>query len=198
MQNKIIFLDVDGVLADFCGSALKLIGVDLAAPSEGADLTTKLKHTLIQSYVETGNREAFESIFDSAANMRRIIDAEGEKFWAEMPAYTHADDLVHAVTSQATRHGISVAFLTDPGYFQHSANGKLRFLSKWQAPLVLAKEKHLLAHPHALLIDDYRVNCGKFIAAGGAAYHWPVGEIRSEGVSPFTLVHSYIEVLANA
>ena len=65
---------------------------------------------------------------------------------------------------------------------------KRRWLAKYgiMNRVIFIREKHLLAAPNRLLIDDSDINCGKWTEAGGTAVvwqqHWNWGTTRMEGV----------------
>lgn len=146
---RAIFLDMDGVLADFIAAALSVHGrSDFVYPLNG----TKDVHTLLGV-----SKEAFYAPLDSA------------DFWAELPKTEICDALLAAV--EAT--GIPTYILSKPTRSPGSAAGKLRWLAAHAPHLagrtILTGHKHLLAAPGRLLIDDMDGNVREWAAAGGTA-----------------------------
>jgi 5'(3')-deoxyribonucleotidase len=152
-----IYLDLDDVLVDFTGAAYRLFGrPDLAANPP-----------------LTGPRELCRILgIDRGEFWDRIAD-EGPAWWANLDPHPWAAELV----GMARDHAADVAILTDPSACYDSAAGKLAWIDNHVGNAdrlaILTKEKHRLAFPGAVLVDDYARNCGAFEEEGGRAILFP-------------------------
>lgn len=100
---------------------------------------------------------------------------EGNRgFWANLPLLPG-----HLVMSWLRRHlaETDIYFLTSPSRCPMSYAGKVDWVMKhypsYIRRLILTSQKHLLARPDCLLIDDRKSNCGKFMVHGGRAVLYP-------------------------
>lgn len=150
-----IFVDMDGVLADFQAGASQLFGVDLS------NVTTW---------------DYFDLIGVTEDEFWARIKREGSRFWERLPAY----DWHHELLAWCGRLDREYQILTKPGRDTcgpSSAKGKIAWLQKhygesFHAYLVGAN-KHRCAGPDAVLIDDVERNCERFREAGGTAILFP-------------------------
>lgn len=155
---KQIFLDMDGVLTDFTGDVMRLFGREYN-PEE-----------------HIGSWDIDDVLDISADELWRKIDEQGSKFWSEMTPLPRAFALYELVRSYA-----DVIITTTPSEHSSSAAGKLEWLDRHFRPsgrrafrkYMLCVEKHHLAGPGCVLIDDKNENCERFVAAGGQAILFP-------------------------
>lgn len=152
-----IFLDLDGVLANFVRGAAPLFGREhdeLVAgwPAGEYDMTKVLGITEDEFFFE--------------------IHAAGADFWADLPPYPYAMDLVHFCRDLAPTY-----ILTRPTACGSSLAGKLRWMQRHFGPdfidYAITWKKELCAGPEAVLVDDHAVNCTKFADGGGTAIVFP-------------------------
>jgi 5'(3')-deoxyribonucleotidase len=151
-----VFLDLDGVLVDFVGGALRV-----------HNATHIPYHDIRWGLVE--------QIGISANQFWRGIDAAGEDFWANL-VWTH--DGREILKMVLDHFGVeNVCILTAPSNHHSAAAGKVRWINEHVPELkrqyVLSAAKHFLAGPDKLLIDDHDGNVDKFRAAGGEALLLP-------------------------
>ena len=162
-----ICLDVDGVLVDFVAGAGKLLGYDPAV------VNTWHYYTLI------GMTEG---------EFWKAIDAAGSDFWADLPAYPWAQDLVKQCKATAP-----TILLTSPSQCPSSMHGKLRWMQaqfgRQFRDYLVGPKKEFCATPDTLLIDDSDSNCKKFQAAGGRAILFPRPWNDNRGIEePYSFV----------
>jgi hypothetical protein len=158
MAIKRIFLDLDGVLADFCSAVFALFGVSPEA---------------MYGKFQPGNYDLHHELGVSANAMWAQIDAGGENFWRMLPAYPWLGQLVAACVQVAP-----VTVLTTPGIDACAASGKVLWLQDhfgrtFRDYQICAACKSTCAAPGNLLIDDSDANCRAFVAAGGQAILFP-------------------------
>jgi hypothetical protein len=139
-----IFLDLDGVLADFVGGARKRHRCD--APVTRWDFFGDWNLTPEQFWMP-------------------LADAE---FWAGLDKTPECD----AVVRLAEQHfGDRVAILSSPAKTPGCDDGKRAWVAKHLPGYVdrtfLGTAKHLVAHTRAVLLDDSDDNCRRFADAGG-------------------------------
>lgn len=146
-----IFLDLDGVLADFAGHSARLFH----KPPE-----------VIESW---GFYEALGTNEDS---FWARVHGLGADFWASIPPYPWYKRLYSECLKAAP-----TVILTSPSHHESSPQGKAVWLRERldigpKGYLMGAAKEHL-AHPGALLIDDADHNVDRFRASGGKAILFP-------------------------
>lgn len=145
-QNKIILLDMDGVLTDFVGNALRVFGRE--------DLVITQEDMIIELGV---NEEEFCN----------GIDTKGEEFWAMMPETPECNSIINLVESTGFQWLIS----TNPSKYKYASAGKEYWLKNKFGynftNYMIGKHKYLMAGPDRVLIDDFAKNCHKFMKYGG-------------------------------
>lgn len=170
--RKVVYLDLDGVVIDFCSSALRLLGLDHKYDTTDIDCWDGLNHLV--------EREGLCDKGEGAHYVWSRIDAQGAEFWAGM-------DSLHpgmVLLSSLLANKVPVVFVSAPSRDPGSAAGKLQWLQDnipdeeyLGRPLnrcfALCPSKHLLAHGNAVLVDDRPLNVERFQASGGTAMVWP-------------------------
>lgn len=164
MKIERIYCDMDGVLTDFVGGAAYLFGADPRdlkwSPAEGTSKTVSSVHIPL-------------GITDD--ELWAKIAAAGVSFWENLEKHEWADDLwKHLNKTAPTLIASSPALVGAP----ESAYGKVKWLQKWRGKdfqdyILIRGNKHLLAGPTAVLIDDYGRNVKEFREAGGHAILFP-------------------------
>ncbi len=156
MNPSAIFLDLDGVLADFPTPAVNLFGrPELLEPGRWPSDVYYVKDLL----------DVPGPVFWKA-----IADA-GPDFWANLPLYSWTYKLVRHCTAIGPTF-----FLTDPTFCVHCETGKRLWIQKHFGtviPYVMTDQKHLLARPGRVLIDDYAGNCELWRKHGGQTIEFP-------------------------
>ena len=147
-----IFLDMDGVLTDFVGHALKFHGSDMDIkdwPTGEWDIAKVLGL----------GPKAFWSKLDC------------REFWMEMPLYDHAEELLQLCKDT----GFEVVILSSPAR-GCCASCKLEYAHEnfFRTKVILANDKTPLAHSvKTLLIDDHDGNHDKWTETGGFCHIFP-------------------------
>jgi len=140
MWRPTIFCDLDGVLADFCGAALDLFEAN-ATP---ADVTHYDALPVLCGLTE----HAF---------WRELERRGGSDFWADLPPYYWAGDLVDYLRRAGDVHLISTP---PPGL--GGEHGKAiwcrRYFPGLRLWLVPEGQRHLLSRPGRVLVDDCPAN----------------------------------------
>lgn len=151
----IVFVDMDGVVADFVGGAKLLI------ENNGYKQITDCTNYKIESWYGLSTKEFW-----------RIIDGEKDWFWSELNRLDHAIDLINTAKMVG-----SVYFLTSPSRSPYCFSGKKYWVDhhfpNLSGNLIIAKDKYLLAGKDRLLIDDSEQKTSDFTAQGGNSILFP-------------------------
>lgn len=151
-MKPIIFLDIDGVLANFVEGACQLHGIDPNFP----------------------NRK-FWKPDPSDKQFWSRINSRGYAFWEDLPKYSWADQLLGICQEHADR--VSFCSSVDPRG-SAAAQGKYEWLFKHfgykrAARAVITRKKFLLAGPNRILIDDSYDQLNRFYQWGGRSIMFP-------------------------
>lgn len=157
---KQIFLDLDGVIANWDKSALRLLGLE-------RDLETQRR------IMEAEDLTSFHpEVYD-------MIRDVGLDFWENIEPFPWAERLYKDLSNIA-----QVSFLTSGGnyakrgakFVADACNGKLHWLEKHfpYGTAIFTNAKYQCARPEALLVDDNRDNINRFIENGGVGFLWPL------------------------
>lgn len=156
-----ILLDLDGVLADFWGDALRTHG-------RVVDYATR----------PPGEYDIPKALGISDAEFWAKIDANGNAwpFWAFMRLYPWAKQLYEGL--KALDDGL--VFVSSPPEASFASAGKITWIQTHfgceaarDLLLVPSEHKRLLASRRTVLLDDSSKNCAQFRAAGGEAVLFP-------------------------
>lgn len=154
--KPIIYLDMDGVLADFVSPTLALFN----------------RLDLIDSGWPKGEYSLEKVLGITTEQLWWAIDMVGVDFWAQLPIYPWALRLYRALELYG-----DVYLLSAPSSSPHSHAGKRLWMQQHFGEsfnkYVLTRHKHLLSGENRFLIDDHDLNCSKFASAGGAAVVFP-------------------------
>lgn len=144
-------LDLDGVVAAFVQGVCRQFEV--------ADPYLLPEHR--------GNYNAIEMVLDW-----KHLE---EDFWAGLPKMSDADEIVRLVEERFGPE--NVAFLSSPSHNRGCMPGKIRWIREHypqlQRRFLFGPPKHFVAHPNAVLVDDYDKNVESFRAHGGRAILLP-------------------------
>lgn len=153
MAELEIFVDIDGVLADFVSASIAVHGGQY-------------------------DEEAYPKLEWSIANVLGItesefwakIDATEPNFWPNLDPYPWALNLLESVRTRGR-----VSLLSTPSKHSSCHSGKRQWVDRWvsDCELILCKSKDLLSGPGRVLIDDNDGNCEKWRARGGTAILFP-------------------------
>lgn len=155
--NINIFLDLDGVLADFIKGMANLFEKDYKY------LTDNWKFASSKCEEVLGiSREEF---YDK-------IEEAGEAYWENLELFPHTMSLYNICKDIAPTY-----FLTKPIFHPSCVSGKLKWIYKHfghgSQNYIFAIDKFLCARPGHILIDDLEKNVDKFREHGGSAILFP-------------------------
>lgn len=153
---KLIYLDVDGVLANYVEGILRLSG------------EKAVQHDDIKDY------DMHRFINATQAWVEEARDMWGGAFWENLPAYSNAKRIV----DEARRLSDHVCFLTTPSSAIESRHGKLRWLEHnigtgLDVCFAQLGKHHYAGCPRTLLIDDNARTVREFGLAGSASVRQP-------------------------
>jgi 5'(3')-deoxyribonucleotidase len=150
----IVYLDMDGVIADFVTGTAKLLN-QLTKGMYDEDPPTEWE---LGPHFGLSNNEIF-----------RRLDGAGEQFWRKLQPTRCFERLVERL--RYTTVVVLTAITRSPS----CASGKVAWLQHWfKTPVILTSApKALLAKPDTVLIDDKEENVRDFLGAGGRAILWP-------------------------
>lgn len=161
MDSKIehIFVDIDGVLADFTSAAL--------AVHDRAE---------IMATWPAGERDIPKVLGLSRTKYWKGIDGLGCEFWSELVPYPWFKELISLIESFGP-----FSLLTAPALAPHCLEGKVMWIYKnfprengrLFGDFLIGREKHLLASPRRILIDDAEHNADQFTKHGGHSILFP-------------------------
>lgn len=152
-----LFLDIDGVLADFTTGVHRKLGIDYdpkrwpyKVGPEGWDFHNEIGM--------------------SFAELSALCDFE---FWESLPWHYDGRDILGVLLRYCTIDEITL--LTTPMPHYMSASGKMAWLEKnlpaykWRTLICSAKKEILAPLPGSILIDDCQRNVDAWEKAGGTA-----------------------------
>lgn len=152
-----IFLDMDGVIAQFVPAAIRVNGHCVEE---------------VQARWPCGFYEVQELLGVSQAEFWHKIDLHGIAFWAGLEPYPWHKELWSLLESFAP-----VTIASSPSRGGWAATGKVHWLYQHREAgfraYMLGCDKHLLAAPGRVLVDDSDEKCQEFRRAGGQAIVFP-------------------------
>jgi 5'(3')-deoxyribonucleotidase len=149
-----IFLDLDGVIIDYCGAVIKHFDLGITE----ADLTE----------YGTVERVYMEKTGDSRG---KFWQGQGEDFWLNLPMLPWAKDMLELLKPYKP------VILTAPTL--NNAGWRQRWIMKYMPDYfqdkryLIGPAKWSVAHPGAMLIDDKPKNIDEFNQAGGLGFTFP-------------------------
>ena len=150
-----LLLDMDGVLVDFVGAALRLHGRD----------------EVLDNWPD-GVWDMSEVLGISGREFWHPINQAGAEFWASLEPYTWCDELV----ALADETG-GWCILTSPSSDPSCAAGKITWLQRRFGGgfrgFLIGPPKWVCARPDQVLVDDNDTNVDHFRARGGQAILFP-------------------------
>jgi hypothetical protein len=153
---KTIFLDVDGVIADFVGGVRKLYEM----PDDW------VPKTYMFSQSDLG------MTWDEFS--KRVNNTLG--FWTRMETCADGMEFLNEIRHQCISYGVPIVCLTAPMQrCDDFYTERLDWISRHVVvdDVIFAVRKHHIAAPGKLLIDDCDSNVDAWRAAGGTAILWP-------------------------
>lgn len=155
MKDLRIFIDMDGTCVDWMTDGLAALDIDPNDPRYRDIIRTE--------------HDAPDIIAGKERVNKTIADL-GSDFWTNLKLLPWGKRLVKTMKTFGEVH-----FLTSPGTWVTAGQGKAIALKRDfdVNSFILLKEKHMVAMPNAILIDDKPSNITKFRGRGGWAYLWP-------------------------
>lgn len=160
-MSEIIYFDMDGVIADFFSAAFQVLN---------ERLRPKYDPLHLDSYYQRGldgdNLYPLKTFGITKEEFKEIIASE-PNFWNRvkpLPLINYAKFLAST--------GRRVAILTDPGRNKEKIQGKAEWLSYHfkdfpEINFHFTDRKESFAAEESFLVDDFLVNCVRFMLAGG-------------------------------
>jgi hypothetical protein len=156
-SGLVFLLDMDGVVSNFMHAACRLFGRDYAS--------------FIADWPK-GEYAAAPRFDMETAEFWSTIEEAGVSFWSDMQEYPWAMGMISKLQEYGT-----VVFCTSPSWNPYAAAGKIMWLqARFGKPFrnyVITNQKHLLAAPRTILIDDMPAQVDTFEEAGGDAILFP-------------------------
>ena len=150
-MKRIVFWDMDGLVADFVSGALAFHGKSLPMAEVTWDFPLQL-----------GFKETWCPTFWQPLGTK--------EFWRDLLPLDDGMELFHRVEAAVGKDRLCIL---SSGQSPGSPDGKREWLEKWlpgyAKTAIFAHAKHLVAAPDKVLVDDYDGNVDKFVAAGGRA-----------------------------
>lgn len=165
-----VLVDMDGVLVDFMGSAMKAFGYTLVGEDDKGVIYSGEGHESLHYPFGEWNIPSVLGI--SSRSFWRRLHSNGS-FFANLPATEDAKDIIKCIGN------IPFFISTSPSLNPADATAKVQWLHKFFdddtfSNYMVGKHKHLMGYnPRALLIDDSPDNCKAFQSRGGQALIWP-------------------------
>jgi len=162
--KRSVFIDLDGVMVDWYGGAANLIG----DPNIFRDI-----------YLTDPDARSKAVNLIQQHDVWPKINSEGPEWWANLNPLPWAEELWLTMKKMG-----KVCVCTSSGNLKKYAStasassaGKCLWMSKHlpqedRNHFAICPRKHLLAHPDAVLIDDFKRNTREFSAAGGFGLLW--------------------------
>jgi 5'(3')-deoxyribonucleotidase len=155
-SSKTILMDMDGVVSDFVGGVLQLFG---HKPSEKSNWPVGERNLAKGCSGIIGGQVTGNEIWEH-------IDAS-EDFWYNLEPIPEGFALWQMLDALTDR----LYFCTSPSFDPTCLSGKLQWMQKYFGrqfrKYFIGADKHILATPDTVLIDDQEKNIEKFFEAGG-------------------------------
>lgn len=147
-----VFIDMDGVVADFVGGVCKLHDLDYRSLTYGMQGSYDIaRHTCM-----------------SANDFWTHLDQD-EKFWENLELTEEAESIMSLLENHFKAK--NCYFLSSPAMSPNCFYGKAAWIHKhfpgYINRLILTGHKHFVASPNRLLVDDSDTNIAKFKKHGG-------------------------------
>lgn len=156
-MNHKVFLDVDGLVADFVGGICK-------AHNKSNPYNTESN---------CGNYDIDKIWGMTTAELWQ--PANNHEFWRDLEPTVDADEIMEIILSHFDEE--QVCFLTSPITHSSCLSGKYEWICKhypkFSRRFLIGSVKHFCAGSNSLLIDDFDKNIRKFALHGGTAILYP-------------------------
>lgn len=141
-------VDLDGVLIDFVGGALKAHGVN-------------------KKDVDIRNPSLYRELGLTVEEFWHPL--KKHEFWSELNWLPDGKQILQIIESSFS----DIVICTSPGIEPYAASGKMEWIIReipsYLPKLLIGRPKHFLASPESILFDDLEKNTSKFEKWGGSA-----------------------------
>ena len=148
--TKLVFFDMDGVLAEFDTEVYRMYGIE--KPAEKRD----------HFFIETDVEKRWEVC-------EQGIEREGIEFWENLKPIYPMIDLFYECKQM---EGIRPVILSSPGEWTYSYKGKLNWIKKHMDFVgddwIFTRQKGFIADKGRILIDDWDKNIKNWNNFGGS------------------------------
>lgn len=169
-----VFLDIDGVLANWCDGFIKAFGAqDIYEPLIKNGEFCKFDEDKNFRYYSKNYVKFDQYINKDREFTQKTINDLGESFWLELDLLPWANFVYEWLSA---RH--CVYLLSNPGFFDNSRSAKFKWVKKnfgdfAARRMVLARDKELVGDQYSILIDDLKYNCKDYLKSGKHALLFP-------------------------
>lgn len=149
-----VFLDMDGVVANFTKAACKVLD---------------------EPYPADQHLNDYGWLFEKHGDARCYSKIKGHLLWTSIEKFPWSDDLVHLVDKVSDGNWI---FLTKPMIDPWCYSGKAEWIMKnYRSYLkkltIIGEDKSMFVrNKDDILIDDHPKNIKNWLDAGGSTFHW--------------------------
>lgn len=156
MNDLELYLDLDGVCVDLLSSALKILNIDI-------------KNVTMKGW----RIEQWQGVNVSEYEFWTAIDKVGHSFWENLSMFNYTLEMVRHFQSLQCPLYFCTSQCRDP----FCSSGKMAWIEKhfpeMRRNVFLTPQKHKLAAPNRILIDDKTSNIQKWREAGGIGVLFP-------------------------
>jgi 5'(3')-deoxyribonucleotidase len=180
-----IFVDVDGVIANFNDSAMLANGVEVSE----ADYPVECGWDIVAACNKI--RHSYSDLDLPPLSANEFWDVLDYTFWVNIPLYPVAQTFIKYLEFWG-----DIYFATTPALSSDSVAGRYDWIKKhfpeYRNKLFICTRKELLANSNSILIDDRNENCDAFEKAGGFVVPvprpWNNFEVDDENPHPYDRV----------
>ena len=156
LDEKVSYLDMDGLICNFCRGLLKA--------HNRQDLLEEEAKGIFPTDWNFGGKLGTEYY------LWKPVDIIGEEFWENLEPYPWMEEVLTILEDSGIKWYLTTCARNDPA----SYSGKMKWihhhLGGFFQDVIMIKDKYLLAHENALLIDDNEDNVHMFRDCGGQAH----------------------------
>lgn len=169
-----VFLDIDGVLANWCDGFIKAFGAqDIYEPLIRNGEFCKFDEDKNFKYYSKNYVKFDQYINKDREFTQKTINDLGESFWFELDLLPWANFVYEWLSA---RH--CVYLLSNPGFFDNSRSAKFKWVKKnfgdsAAKRMILTRDKELVGDRCSILIDDLKYNCKDYLKSGKYALLFP-------------------------
>lgn len=155
MTNKILYLDMDGVLANFHKAICQATNVPY--PSQ----------TLLgfDWYIRT---------YGGTVSSFCLLMEQCPDIWRDAELYPWVPEMIEFINQYAPNWNILTTAQPAPVSWSGKAEWVAKHFTKKSLSrlIIVAGRKERLARPGAILVDDHKINCDAWERSGGTAFQW--------------------------